>query len=129
MDNIANMLTTIRNGLAVKKETVSIPYTKIKADILNVLEKEKFIKKLEIKGKKNKKIIEVTLVYDNDGSPTIHHIQKISKPSRRIYAPVKKIYPVQYGKGLWIVSTPRGILSDKEARKEKVGGEVICEIW
>lgn len=129
MDNIANMLTIIRNGSAVKKETVIVSYSKIKAGILDILEREKFIKKAEIKGKKNKKVIEITLAYDNKGNSSIQHIQKISKPSKRIYFPFKKIHPVQYGKGLWVISTPKGIISDKDARKEKVGGEIICEVW
>lgn len=123
------MLTIIRNGLAVKKETVEVSYSKTKADILDILEKEKFIKKAETKGKKNKKVIDITLAYDEKGFPSIQHIQKISKPSKRIYMPVKKIFPIQYGKGLLVISTPKGIVSDKNARKEKVGGEILCEIW
>lgn len=123
------MLTIIRNGLAVKKETVAIPYSKTKAAVLDILEKENFIKKVETKGKKNKKIIEITLAYDGNGDSRVRHIQKISKPSKRIYTPFKKIFPIQYGKGLWVISTPKGILSDKNARKEKVGGEIICEVW
>lgn len=129
MDNIANMLTIIRNAQAVKKETVSTSYSKLKADILKILERENFIKKTEAKGKKNKKVIEITLSYDEKGNPSIQHLRRVSKLSQRIYIPLKKIRPVQYGKGLWIISTPKGILSNKEAKKEKVGGEVICEIW
>lgn len=129
MDSIANMLTVIRNAQAVKKETAAIPYSKLKASILKILERENFIKKTEVKGKKNKKVIEITLSYDEKGNPSIQHLQRVSKLSQRIYIPLKKIKPVQYGKGLWIISTPKGILSNKEAKKEKVGGEIICEIW
>lgn len=128
MDNIANMLTIIRNGQAVGKETVVIPYSKLKLDIAKILEKEKFVKSAEAKGKKNKKTIEVELAYGKDGAPAIKKIKRVSKSSQRIYMPLKKIHPVQYGKGIWIISTPKGLLTDKEARNQKVGGEVICEI-
>jgi small subunit ribosomal protein S8 len=98
-------------------------------DIIKILEGEKFIKSAEAKGKKNKKLIEAALSYDKEGEPTIRNIKRISKPSRRIYMPIKKIRPVQYGKGIWVISTPKGIMADKEAKKEGVGGEIICEVW
>jgi small subunit ribosomal protein S8 len=123
------MLTIIRNGQAAKKETALFPYSKQKMDIMKILEREKFIKAAEAKGRKNKKIIEVSFLYGKEGEPAIRSIKRISKPSRRIYAPVKKIHPVQYGKGIWVISTPKGIMTDKEAKKEKVGGEIICEVW
>jgi small subunit ribosomal protein S8 len=129
MDTIADMLTMIRNAQAVKKETVSIPYSKLKMEIAKILVKEKFIKEAELKGKKNKKIIDIILAYDNEKNPVINHIARISKSSRRIYLPLKKIRPVRRGFGLQIISTPKGILTDKESKKEKVGGEVICEVW
>jgi len=129
MDQIANMLTIIRNSQAVGKETAVIPYSKMKLEIAKILEKEKFIKSAEVQGKKGKKTIEAELVYGKDGDPAIKNIKRISKSSKRIYMPLKKICPVQYGKGIWIISTPKGILTDKEARNQKVGGEVICEIW
>jgi len=129
MDNIADMLTRIRNAQAVKKETTSIPYSKLKMEIIKILVKEKFLAEAEQKGKKNKKIIDIILAYDNEKNPAINHIVRISKSSRRIYLPLKKIRPVRRGFGLQIISTPKGILTDKEARKEKVGGEVLCEVW
>ena len=129
MDNIANMLTIIRNAQAVGKETAAVPYSKLKLEIAKILEKEKFLKSAEAKGKKGNKIIEIGLAYGKDGDPAIKSIKRISRSSQRIYMPLKKIHPVQYGKGLWIISTPKGLLTDKEAKKEKVGGEVICEIW
>ncbi|MCX6731579.1 MAG: 30S ribosomal protein S8 [Candidatus Parcubacteria bacterium] len=129
MDTIGDMLTKIRNAQAVKKETVSISYSKLKMEIIKILAREKFLKEAEQKGKKNKKIIDVVLAYDSEKNPAINHIARISKPSRRIYLPLKKIKPVRRGLGLQIISTAKGILSDKEARKEKVGGEILCEIW
>lgn len=129
MDPIADMLTKIRNALAVKKETLSVFYSKSKMEIAEILVKEKFIKKAEKKGKKNKKVIDVVLAYDKVNNPAISHIARVSRPSQRIYLPFKKIKPVRQGFGLWILSTPKGVLTDKEARKQKVGGEVLCEIW
>jgi len=129
MDVISDMLTIIRNAQAVKKETAVIPHSKLKMEIIKVLVREKFLKEAEVKGKKNKKIIEIVLAYDNKKNPAISNIAKVSKVSQRIYLPVKKIRQVKQGFGLRIISTPKGILTDKEARKEKVGGEVICEVW
>ena len=129
MDPIADMLTRIRNAQAVKKETVSVPYSKLKMEIIKVLAKEKFLTEAEQKGKKNKKTIDIVLAYDSEKNPAINHIVRISKSSQRVYLPLKKIKSVRRGFGLQIMSTPKGILTDKEARKEKVGGEVLCEVW
>jgi len=129
MDAIADMLTRIRNAYIVKKETVSFPYSKLKMEITKILSKEKFIKESERKGKKNKKIIEVILAYDEFGNPAVSHIARVSRPSQRIYLALNKIRPIRQGFGLQILSTPKGVLTNKEARKERVGGEVLCEIW
>ena len=129
MDIIADMLTKIRNAQAVKKETVDIPYSKLKMEIVKILVREKFLTEAEQKGKKNKKIIDIILAYDDEKNPAINHLARISKQSRRIYLPLKKIKPVRRGFGLQIISTPKGILTDKEAKKEKVGGEILCEVW
>lgn len=129
MDTIGNMLTSIRNAQAVGKQTVSIPYSKIKMEIAKVLAKEKFIKEADHKGKKIKKTIDIVLAYDNSGSPVITSIKRVSKPSRRVYSPSSKIKKVRQGFGFQILSTPRGIITGKEAIKEKVGGEIICEVY
>lgn len=129
MDVIGDMLTIIRNAQAVKKETVYIPYSKFKMSIAEILEKEGFVKDVSRKGKKNKRIIGVELKYREDGSPAISSIKRISKPSKRVYLPLGKIYSIQGGRGLRVLTTPKGVLSDKEARKEKVGGEIVCELW
>lgn len=135
MDPIADMLTIIRNGLAVKKDKVLVPFSKIKFEIAKILEKEKFIEKVEkVKRKikrgksKPKPFLEIYLKYE-DGQPAISGIEKISKPGQRIYLPYKKIKPVKGGYGIAIISTSKGLMTDKEARKKKVGGEIICEVW
>jgi small subunit ribosomal protein S8 len=129
MDPIADMLTSIRNAAAVKKEITVVPYSQIKMGIAKILEKEKFIKAAERKGKKIGKTIDITLAYDEKGNSVITRIIRVSKPSKRNYLPFKKIRLLRQGAGIQIISTPKGILTDKEARKEKVGGEVICEVW
>ena len=129
MDPIADMLTSIRNAQAARKETVSVPYSKIKMEIAKVLAKEKFIKEVDHKGKKVNKTIDIVLNYNGLNRPAITSLKRVSKPSRRIYSPSSKIKKVRQGFGFQILSTPRGILSGKEARKEKIGGEVICEVY
>ena len=129
MDPIADMLTSIRNAQAARKETVSVPYSKIKMEIARVLAREKFIKEADHKAKKTNKTIDMVLNYDNSGRPAITELKRVSKSSRRIYSPASKIKRVRQGFGFQILSTPKGILTGKEAKKEKVGGEVICEAW
>jgi small subunit ribosomal protein S8 len=126
MDTIANMLTIIRNGQAVKKETVSIPYSSVKEALAEKMVQAGFLKGVEKKGKKNKKIIDLNLAYTEKGEPMIHEIKRISKPSKRVYTPVNKLKTIRGGFGIQILSTSKGIMTDKEAKKEKVGGEVIC---
>jgi len=127
-DPIADMLTRIRNAQAVSKPEVLVPFSKIKYQILKILEKEKFIEKIEKKGKGVKKKIKVVLKY-NQKQPVISGLKRISKPGQRIYLPAKKIKSVRGGFGIAIVSTSQGLMTDKEARKKKLGGEIICEIW
>ena len=129
MDPIADMLTSIRNAQAARKETVSVPYSKIKMEIAKVLAKEKFIKEADHKGKKINKTIDIILNYDSLSRPAITSLKRVSKPSRRIYSPSSKIKKIRQGFGFQILSTPRGILSGKDARREKIGGEVICEVY
>ena len=129
MDPIADMLTSIRNAQAARKETVSVPYSKIKMEIAKVLAKEKFIKEADHKGKKVNKTIDIVLNYNGLNRPAITSLKRVSKPSRRIYSPSSKIKKIKQGFGFQILSTPRGILSGKDARREKIGGEVICEVY
>lgn len=129
MDPISDMFAKIKNALAVQKETVSISYSKVKMEIAKVLLRANYIKEINRRGKKNKKTMELVLAYDENGKGLITHLSRISKPSRRVYLSLKEIKPVRRGYGMMIISTPKGILTDKEAKKEKVGGEAIAEIW
>jgi small subunit ribosomal protein S8 len=128
-DPIADMLTRIRNAQAVKKETVVFPYSKIKWEILNVLSKNGYIKGLDKTNKKNKKFIEIILKYDEEEMPRISELKRVSKPSRRVYVQAKNIWFFKKGMGIKVLSTPKGILSDKDAKKLNIGGEVLLEIW
>lgn len=128
MDTIADMLTIIKNGLAAKKDAVTIPHSRMKADILNVLMKEGFVKDVIRRSKKGQKCIDVSLAYE-DSYPKISGARRVSKSSKRTYAPLKKLSHHKKGMGILILSTPKGVMSDKSAQKEKVGGEIICHVW
>ena len=124
-DPIADMLNRIRNAQAVSKETVVIPYSNLKYEIAKILEKQELVGKIERKGRSPKKMIEIALKYP----ASISCLKRISKPGQRIYARTKEIKPVKGGYGISIVSTPKGLMTNKEARRKKLGGEILCEIW
>ncbi len=127
-DPIADMLTRIRNAQRASHKTVEIPFSKIKKEILSILKEEGYISKFEEKGE-NKKNFIVYLKYDKYGDPVIHQITRISKPGIRKYVGNEEIKPVMGGMGIAILSTNKGVLTNKKARQMKVGGELICEIW
>lgn len=128
MDPISDMLTSIRNALAVKHSTVVVPFSNLKYEVGKIFEKEGFIEKIEKKGKRSKRLIEVTLKYSDD-VPAISGLKRISKPGQRIYSNWNKIKRVKGGYGVAIISTSKGLMTNKEARKNKLGGEMICEVW
>lgn len=128
IDPICDMLNRIRNAQMAAKEKVEIPYSKIKNKIASILHENGFILGFERKGKKNKKIIDIYLKYENK-IPAISGLKRISKPGQRIYKGFKELKPVKSGYGIAIISTSKGLMTDKEAKKQKIGGEVICEIW
>ena len=127
-DPITDMLNRIRNAQAVFQPTVDIPFSKIKFEISKILAKEGLIESFDKKGGKNKKFIRITLRY-NKKMPAISGLKKISKPGQRIYLPYREIKKVKGGYGIAIISTSKGLMTDKEAGRQKLGGEVICEIW
>jgi small subunit ribosomal protein S8 len=127
MDQIANMLIAIKNGGLVKKTTVTLPASKLKSAILELLKEEGYIKTYVVQ-EGVKPTVEVVLAYKKD-MPKIQGVTRISKQSKRVYTGVKDIKPFKYGHGMAVLSTPKGILSDKQARKEQVGGEVLFTIW
>ena len=128
IDPIADLFNRIRNAQILSHSEVRVPFSKLKYEIAKVLEQEKFVEKISKVGRKTRKIIKIDLKYE-DGQPAISGLKKISKLGQRLYLPVKKIKPVRGGYGVAIISTSKGLMTDKKARKQKVGGEIICEIW
>jgi len=126
-DPIADMLTRIRNASLVHKGEVLVPYSKIKMSIANILVKHGYLAKAEEKKEKHP-IILLTLKY-HGGEPAITHIKRVSKPGHRQYIKREEIETVLSGLGLSILSTPKGLLTNEEARTARVGGELICEIY
>lgn len=127
-DPIADMLTRIRNANSAKHESVKIPYSNMKLGIANILKNEGYIKDFEIKEDGSKKDVVVSLKYV-DGENVIKGLKRISKPGRRVYSGVEDLPKVLGGLGVAIVSTPKGVITDKECRKHSVGGEVLCYVW
>lgn len=128
MDPIADMLAQIRNAVAVSKPTVDVSFSNLKYQMVKILEKEGFIERTEKQGRGVKKKLRIFLKYI-DNLPAISGLKKVSKPGQRIYLSARKIKPVKGGYGIAIVSTSKGVMSDREARKQKAGGEIMCEIW
>ena len=128
-DPIGDMLTRIRNAQLRALSNVIIPNSKFRAKILEVLKQEGYISNYKtLPSEKNKSSIQVDLKYNN-GSPVIKEIKRVSKPGRRIYSRADSIPRIQNGLGLAIISTPKGVMTDMDARKQKVGGEVICKVF
>jgi len=128
MDSISNMIIIMKNGSLAGKESVVFPYSKIKNAIGECLKKEGYVKQISKKVKQGQPVLEVELVY-TDKKPKITEVERISKQSRRVYFGMKDIHSVRNGSGLLVLSTPKGILSGKEARKAQVGGEALFRVW
>ena len=128
-DPIASMLQSIKNGSKVSNQTAVFPFSKLKLSILEVLKEEGLVAGVEKKTKKGHPIIEIALAYDASGLPKVKDVTRISKPSRRVYLGAKEIFPVKNGKGMIVLSTPKVIMTGTKARKEMVGGEVLCKLW
>lgn len=126
-DPIADMLTRVRNAQQVNKQSVSMPSSKLKAAIAAVLQDEGYIEGFEVKGEQNKPVLEIALKY-YAGRPVIERIDRVSRPGLRIYRGSKAIPSVMNGLGVAIISTPRGVMTDRKARADGVGGEVLCYV-
>lgn len=130
MDPIADMLVQIKNAQRARKEAVQFGYSKIKWDIARILEEAGFVGAAARRGRKNKKLIELALLYDEaTKNPKISDIRRISKLGRRVYRGYREIFAPKNGFGVAVYSTPKGLLTDRQARKEKTGGEILFEIW
>jgi small subunit ribosomal protein S8 len=127
-DPIADMLTRIRNALRIKAEKVDIPASRMKVEVARILKEEGFIKTYKILKDKRQGILRIVPRYVENES-VISGLKRISKPGRRIYVGSKEIPKVMGGVGIAILTTPKGMMSDKTSRREGVGGEVICHVW
>ena len=128
-DPIADILTRIRNANTVKHETVDVPASNIKKEIVRILLEEGFVRGYDVIEDEKQGIIRIQLKYGQAGEKVIQGIKRISKPGMRVYTNAHEIPKVLNGLGIAIISTSKGILTDKQARKENVGGEVICYVW
>jgi small subunit ribosomal protein S8 len=128
-DPIADMLTRIRNSILIKAEKVDIPASRLKVEIAKIMKEEGFIKSYKIIKDKKQGVLRVTLKYAQDNKPIVEGLKRISKPGRRVYVGKDEVPSVMSGMGIAVVTTPKGILTDKACRREGVGGEVLCYIW
>ena len=128
-DPIADMLTRIRNANSAKHKTVDVPASKMKTAIAEILFREGYIKSFEVISNENQGIIRITLKYDEKGTRVIDEIKRISKPGLRVYAGKEELPKVLNGLGIAIISTSKGLKTDKEAREAGMGGEVLAYVW
>ena len=128
-DPIADMLTRIRNAISAKHSRVDIPASKLKLEIARILKEEGYINTYRVADEDGKRVIKLYLKYQADSSPVISRIERVSKPGRRVYAGSKEIPSIIGGMGINVLTTPKGVMTGKKARKEGVGGEILCNVW
>lgn len=128
-DPIADLLTRIRNAHTAKHDRLDVPSSKIKLEVCKLLKQEGFIRNFRLLESQPSPTLRILLRYTPEGLPAIRHMARVSKPGRRVYRGADGIKPVRNGLGVGIVSTSRGLLTDRQAREERVGGEILCELW
>jgi len=127
-DPISDMLTRIRNASMARKTELVLPYSKFKKALTEVLAREGFVAGFKEVADKHK-MLEIKLKYSAEGEPVITEIKRVSKPGQRIYLSAQKVPRTNSGFGITVVSTSKGLVTDTEARKQKIGGEIICQVW
>jgi small subunit ribosomal protein S8 len=125
-DNVSDMLTKIRNASKAKHESVKIPLSKLKLEIVKIMKNEGFVKNFKVYDEKSYKNIKIFLKYDEYGEPVFENLTKVSKPGKRIYKGKGEVPRILNGLGVVVVSTSKGVLTGKKAKEENVGGEVLC---
>lgn len=128
-DPIADFLTRIRNAHLAKHDRLDVPASKIKVEICRILKEEGYIRNFRVMEGEPANTLRILLRYTSEGQPSIRHMARVSKPGRRVYRGADDIKPVRNGLGLGIFSTSRGVISDRLARDQRVGGEYLCELW
>jgi len=128
-DPVADMLTRIRNAVKAKFNSVDIPSSKLKTELAKLLKEEGFIRNYKTIKDNRQDVIRLYLKYGKDNASAILGLKRVSKPSRRVYVGSDDIKPVFSGMGVAVISTSKGVMTDRQARKENVGGEVLCNLW
>lgn len=128
-DPIADMLTRIRNAVAVGHERVAMPASKMKVNIAQILVNEGFVDRFEVTGNGHRSELELVLRYAERRRPVIEGLKRVSRPGHRVYRGATELPRVQGGLGVAVVSTSQGLMPDREARKRRLGGEIVCEVW
>jgi small subunit ribosomal protein S8 len=128
-DPVADFLTRIRNALTARHERVDMPSSKVKVAIARILKEEGYIKNLKVIKDNKQGVLRVFLKYNDENKPVIKGLKRVSRPGRRLYMGATELPPVLSGLGVGIVSTSKGIITDREARRQNVGGEMMCSIW
>lgn len=128
-DPISDLLTRIRNGVAVERPFVDVPLSKLKIAVVEALQREGYVWDHEVVQGAKRPVLRVNLKYGPSGEHVIQHIERISKPGRRVYVMATELKDVRQGTGISVLSTSKGVLSNREARKAGVGGELLCQVW
>ncbi len=128
-DPIADLLTRIRNAALARHAQTAVPHSRIKLAIARVLKREGFVGDVRVEARDGHAVITIELRYDEDGKPIIDGIVRSSKPGRRMYVKSRDIPRVRHGLGVAVLSTSKGVLSDRDARAQSLGGELLCEVW
>jgi small subunit ribosomal protein S8 len=123
------MLTRLRNALGARHPKVDIPASNLKVELARILKEEGYINTYRVADEEGKRVIKLYLKYQPDASPVISRIERVSKPGRRVYAGSKEIPAIIGGMGINVLTTPKGVMTGKKARKEGVGGEILCNVW
>lgn len=127
-DPVADMLTRIRNGISARHQRVDMPSSKLKVEIVRILKDEGYIANFKVVEEEKKKVLRVFLRYDAEGVSAISNLERVSKPGRRVYVAIRQIPRVLGGLGVTILTTPKGVMTGKNARKAGVGGELLCSV-
>jgi small subunit ribosomal protein S8 len=128
-DPIADMLTRLRNAMQARHPKVDVPASKLKGEIARILKEEGYISNYKVAEEEGKRTIKIYLKYSDESAPVISKIQRVSRPGRRVYVGSKEIPRVLGGMGINILTTPRGVMTGRNAHRNRVGGEILCEIW
>lgn len=128
-DPVSDLVTRIRNAHLAKHDRLDVPSSKFKVEICRILKDEGFIRNFRLLEAEPRATLRILLRYTREGEPAIQHVERVSKPGRRVYRGADDIRPVRNGLGLGIVSTSRGLVSDRQAREQRLGGELLCVVW